>query len=64
MFSLFILFENDILGTDEIIPDCNDENIEMFKTFLKYEIEPRKLKEICNDNKRIIDCHIAYLLNL
>ena len=61
VFSLFVLFESEILEK-EITTSCSENNIEELIKFLEsYTIEPDKLKYICNKNTHIIDCHISYL---
>ena len=61
IFSLFILFEAELLDK-EISSVCSETNIDDLLKFLdSYTIEPSKLKDICTNNKRIIDCHISYL---
>ena len=61
VFSLFVLFESEILKK-EISTSCSENNIEeLIKFFESYTIEPDKLKYICKNNKQIIDCHISYL---
>jgi len=62
VFSLFVLFESEILLGKEITTSCSENNIEELIKFLEsYTIEPDKLKYICKNNKQIIDCHISYL---
>ena len=65
LFSLYILFEKDLLD-QEILPGCNEENIKQFIDFLKYEITFDDIKKICTEsnNTRIIDCHISYMKSL
>jgi len=62
LFSLFILFESELLDS-ELSSDCNDNNIEDFLKFLKYDIKQEMFKTICDNNKTIIDCHIGFLNN-
>jgi len=64
IFSLYILFEEDITGS-VLDTTCNASNfMEKFVDGMNYNITLAELKRVCDSNKHIIDCHIAHIRGL
>ena len=62
IFTLFVLFEAELLGKEQINTGCGSENIDEFLAFItRYKIDASNLKSVCENNKTIIECHISYI---